>query len=313
MTEFEKVLQECLLDLESGDSNVDECLSRYPGHAPALEPILLTSLDLVRGQEARPSAEFKARVRTRLIQEMQAHPRKSIRFQFLFTRLATSFAVILAALFAAGTVYAQGALPGQLFYPWKLTSENAWRAISPDPVGTDLAIADRRANELIVIGNHAALHLQTLNAYEEVTARLKLEMNSENEARIRKVLNTQIEELNQSGVSTPPLEKNILPTLEFPTPIPTTTAIPSATPSTLLEIPLVNPTLSIPQLNPPLAVSTPTSAPVLEPSQSNPTEPSKIIPTLPVGPIETKIISPLPIKPVETKIIPTIQIPPLLP
>ena len=303
MTEFEEVLQECLLDLESGDSDVDECLSRYPGHAPALEPLLLTSLDLERGREAHPSPAFKARVRTRLIQEMQMHPRKSIRFQFLFTRLATSFAVILLALFVASTVYAQDALPGQLFYPWKVTSENAWRAISPDPVGTDLAIADRRVDELIAIGNNPMLHPQTLNAYNEVTNRLKLEMNGENESRIRKVLNAQSEKLNQSGVLVPPLEHNILPTPELPTPIPTTipttTPIPTATPTTLLEIPLVNSTLPLPQLHPTLPVSTPTSAPVQQPTQSKPTALPNIIPTL--------------VERIETHIIPTIKVPPLLP
>ena len=61
MTEFEKVLQECLLDLESGASDVGECLGRYPEHALDIEPVLLTSLDLERGREARPSAAFKAR------------------------------------------------------------------------------------------------------------------------------------------------------------------------------------------------------------------------------------------------------------
>ena len=303
MTEFEKVLQECLLDLESGDSDLNECLSRYPGHAPALEPILLTGLDLERGREVRPSPAFKARVRSKLIQEMRAHPRKSIRFQFLFTQLATSFAVILAGLFVTGTVYAQEALPGQFFYSWKITSENAWRAISPDPVGTDLAIADRRVDELIAIGNNPVLHSQALHAYNEVTSRLKLEMNAENEARIRQVLNAQSKELNQSGVSIPSVEHNILPTLELPTPIPTiiptTTPVPTATPTTHLEIPLVNSTLPLPQLNPTLPASTPTSAPAQQPTQSNSTALPKIIPTL--------------VERIETNIIPTIKVPPLIP
>lgn len=282
MTEFEKVLQECLLDLERGDSNVKECLGRYPGHAPALEPILLTSLDLERGREARPSAAFKARVRIRLIQEMQAHPRKTVRFQFLFTRLATGFAVMLLALFVAGTVYAQGALPGQFLYTWKLMSENVWRAISPDPIGTDLAIAERRANELIAIGNNAAMRLQAQNAYLEVVARLELEMNAENEERIRTILDSQIEELNQSGVAIPPLEQNILPLPEEPTGTPTETvpALPE-----------------LPQSNPTVPVSTAVSAPVQEPAPSNPTGSPKTIPTLPV----------------ETEIIPTVQVPSLIP
>src|SRR5689334_22017102 len=165
MTEFEKVLQECLLALESGDSTVTECLSRYPNHAFQLEPILLTSLDLERGRGVQPSAAFKARVRARLTQEMRAHPRKSVRWDFIVPRLATSFAVILLALLIAGTAYAQRAVPGSAFYRWKLASENTWRLLSPDPVGTDLEIADRRADELIAVGNNSAYRDQVLKAY----------------------------------------------------------------------------------------------------------------------------------------------------
>jgi hypothetical protein len=282
MTEFEKVLQECLLALESGDANLGECLNRYPGYALALEPILLTSLDLERGREARPSAAFKARVRAKLTQEMQAHPRRSIRFHFMFMRMATNLAVILLALLAAGTAYAQSAMPGNPFYPWKLISENAWRMVSPDPVGTDLAIADRRADELIALGNNAEQHAQTVDAYLEVLARLELEVNVENEARIRQVLNSQIEELNKSGIFLPQSEQNIPPILEEPT------VIPTVTPLLIPEIPQVNPTL-------PLSVAT--SVPVEGTVQGPSTDSPKIVPTLPVG----------------VDNLPTVQVPSLLP
>ncbi len=282
MTEFEKVLQECLLALESGDANLGECLNRYPTYALALEPILLTSLDLERGREARPSAAFKARVRAKLTREMQAHPRRSVRFHFMFMRLATNLAVILLALLSAGTAYAQSAMPGNPFYPWKLISENAWRMVSPDPVGTDLAIADRRAAELIAIGNNAEQRTQAVDAYLEVLARLELEMNAENEARIRLALNAQIEELNKSGIFLPQPEQNILPQLEEPT------VVPTVTPFLIPEIPQVNPTL-------PISIATP--GPVEETVQEPPTDLPKIVPTIPVG----------------NDTLPTIQVPSLLP
>jgi len=282
MIEFEKVLQECLLALESGDANLGECLDRYPKYALTLEPILLSSLDLERGREARPSAAFKARVRARLTREMQAHPRRSIRPNFMFMRMATNLAVILLALLGAGTAYAQSAMPGNPFYPWKLISENAWRLVSPDPIGTDLAIADRRADELIAIGNNAEQRTQGVDAYLEVLARLELEMTVENEARIRLALNSQVEELNKSGIFLPQPEQNILPKLEEPT------VIPTITPLLIPEIPQVNPTL-------PIAIAT--SVPVEETMQESPTDLPKIIPTLPIG-IDN---------------LPTIQVPPLLP
>jgi hypothetical protein len=282
MTEFEKVLQECLLDLEQGDTNVEECLSRHPKYALQLEPVLLTSLDLELGREARPSPAFKARVRAKLTQEMLAHPRRAIRLGFMLRRLATSFAMIVLALVVAGTVYAQGALPGQPFYSWKLASENIWRAVSPDPVGTDLAIAERRADELIAVGDNPAQRAQILEAYLAVLTRLELETNAANEARIHLVLDSQLEELNQSGVSLPGVEQNIVPPLEEPI------VIPTATPFVLPEIPQGNPTLPI---------SAATSLPVHESTQSSSTDSPKIIPTLPV----------------KTDSVPTIQVPSLIP
>jgi hypothetical protein len=282
MTEFEKVLQECLLDLEQGNANVAECLNRHPSYALQLEPVLLTSLDLELGQEARPSPAFKARVRAKLTQEMLAHPRRSIRLGYILTRLATSFAMLVFALVVAGTVHAQGALPGTPFYAWKLAGENIWRAITPDPVGTDLAIAERRADELIAIGDHPAQRAQLVEAYLAVLTRLELEVNASNEARIRLVLDSQLEELNQSGVSLPGVEQNVVPTLEEPILIPTAT-------------PFILP--AIPQGTPAFPDSTATSLPAHEPTQSDSTDSAEIIPVLPV----------------ETDVVPTIQVPSLIP
>ena len=101
MTEFENILELCLLDLEMGIANVDECISRYPEHAPELGSVLLTHTSLERLGEARPSAAFKARVRAKLTQQMQAHPRKSGRFNFTFMRFAANFAVISLMLLGA--------------------------------------------------------------------------------------------------------------------------------------------------------------------------------------------------------------------
>ena len=287
MTEFEKVLQDCLLTLERGDSNVDECLNRHPKHALQLEPILLTSLDLERGREARPSAAFKARVRAKLTQEMRTHPRKTVRFNFMFTRIATGFAAIMLALFIAGTAYAQSALPGSAFYAWKLVSENTWRAITPDPVGTDLVIADRRIDELMAISNNSTQRTQVLGTYLEVVTRLKSEIDADNEARIQSVLNSQIKELNQLGILVPPLDQDIPSELNTPTVTPT-------------NPPLVNP--EIPQVNPTLPIPTVTSVVIQEATQVNPTDSPKIVPTIQVSTVQASTIQ-----------VPTIQVPPLLP
>ncbi len=122
---------------------------------------------------------------------MHAHPRKTTHPGFLFMRLAVSLAFVMLAFLAAGTVYAQSALPGETFYAWKLASENVWRAVSPDPLGVDLALAERRMNELMAVGEDPSLQAQTLDAYLEVTSRLRLQMNATNEERILSVLDSR--------------------------------------------------------------------------------------------------------------------------
>ena len=281
MTEFEIALEQCLLDLELGTANVDECLSRHPGHALQLKPVLLTHASLARIGEARPSPAFKARVRARLTQQMQAHPRKSSRFNFAFMQFAANFAVILMIFLVAGTVYAQRALPDDTFYAWKLASENAWRAVSSDPVGTDLAIAHRRLDELIAVRNDPALQSQALNAYLEVAARLKSEMDAENKARILQTLDSQIKELEESGIHVPQsIDENVLPQPDETLP---TLVSPVATLLPVTEIPQVNPTLPVSTLSAPSSPAPEVTSPLpIEPPQVVPTDLPKIIPTIEV-------------------------------
>lgn len=285
MIEFEHVLQECLRELEQGASSVEECLRRHPSHAAQLEPVLLTSAYLTRAGEARLSPEFKARVRNRLIREMYAHPRKRTRPGFLFVRLAASLAVVVLALLAAGTVYAQRALPGEAFYAWKLASENAWRVVTPDPVETDLAIAQRRVNELIAVQDDPVLSYEVLNAYLEVADRLKSEASAEEKAFILAVLDVQFEELNQAGILPSEPEQKVVPPVDLPT------ATPMITP--VVETPRAEPTQVLPHS---------TDAPQVVPTVEVPPE---IVPTLPEPP---QVIPTLAEPP---QVIPTIEIPPL--
>ena len=290
MTEFENILEQCLLDLELGISNVDECLSRHPGHAQQLNPVLLAHISLERFGEARPSPAFKARVRAKLTQQMQAYPRKSNRFNFAFLRLATNFAVILLVLLGAGTAYAQSALPGESFYEWKLVSENAWRTVSSDPVRTDLAIANRRIDELIAVGDNRQLYSRTLDAYLEVAARLKSEMSAENEALIIQTLDSQVEELKESGIPVPQLiNEEVLSGFD------------ETLPTLVSPITTVVPVTEMPQVHGTLPTSTPLAPEVIQPVLTqlppvNPTHLPESIPTVQVP-----------------SILPTIKVPTLFP
>ncbi|RPJ26381.1 MAG: hypothetical protein EHM33_11730 [Chloroflexi bacterium] len=280
MTEFERILQECLQDLEQGASTVDECLSHHPEHASQLSPVLLANNQLERAGEVRVSEAFKARVRAKLIQEMGTHPRTSrlqpvaVRSGFMFIRLATSLAAILLALLVTGTAYAQRTLPGDTFYAWKLASEKAWRAVSSDPVETDLRLAARRVDELKVVGNDPVLRSQALEAYLETAARLKSEMDPENKTHVLEVLDSQVQDLNQLGILPEETNPDELPQPENPIPTPT------ATPPPILETP------TPPPIDPTdLPEATPTDLPITSP-EVTPTiqAPSEIPPTLQVSP-----------------------------
>ena len=94
-------------------------------------------------------------------------------------------------------------------------------------------------------------------------------MNAGNETRIRQVLNSQIDELNKSGIILPHLDQNqnVLPSLKEPT------AVPASTPQVLPELPQVNPTLPAPAVS---SVVPQESIPV------HPTDLPKIVPTVQV-------------------------------
>lgn len=240
MTEFEQIMEQCLLEMEQGAASVDECLARHPDHAAQLKPILLTASHLVQGRGIQPSAALKARARARLTLHMQAHPRRRLRFGFAFRRLATGFMVVLLTLLASGTAYAQSALPGDPLYDWKLASERAWRAVSPDPVAADIKIANRRITELNEVADDPILHARALEGYFEVLTRLETELDEETLERILPVID--------------PLEDS-----EQPTPMPTDPPAPEGThmpePTTVPEpiqtvVPKIIPTIQFPPLVP---------------------------------------------------------------
>jgi len=268
MTEFEQVLEKCLDDLEQGDSNVDECLARHPRHAAQLEPILLLATGLEQARALEPSATFKARARAKLTLHMQAHPRRSVGAVFAFWRFATSLAVIALALLATGTAYAQSALPGDLFYAWKLASERAWRTVSPDPIRTDLAIANRRIDEINAVLNDPVRGALALEGYQEVLIRLQVEFDAETLEQLLPQIEIELEPTEQL-IPTLPLEPNTTSIPGLPLNA-TATPQPENMNTRLTELPEILPTIS---------------APVIPTSQRPSTEPPNVIPTIEIPPL----------------------------
>jgi hypothetical protein len=73
--------------------------------------------------------------------------------------------VLVLACLLVGTVDAQNALPSDPLYSWKLTSEQVWRSVSPDPVQVDIKLSQMRAQEILLTGGQPKAQEASLAAY----------------------------------------------------------------------------------------------------------------------------------------------------
>lgn len=207
--DFQHVLENCLTRLLSGASSLKECLVRHPEFAPQLEPILQTVLLLDLGRDARPVPAFVNYTQDVLMQSLRFRPRRS---QLVISapavrRLALSFAMIMAAFLATGTVYAQSAMPGESMYGWKRTSEQVWQALAPHSTTADIMLAERRLDEWIAVENDPKLSGLAKNEYQQALAHLKANSSENDLTLIAFMLQSQQEELEQAGLSSPELDE----------------------------------------------------------------------------------------------------------
>jgi hypothetical protein len=207
MNDFETIFDESWNEIESGESTMDEVLARHPEHRAQLSPLLQTASKLARTKDvAAPSPSFRARNRTQLNRYMQENPQMK-RVSPVFWRLTITLVSMLLAFIVSGTVFAQSALPGDVFYDWKLGSENAWRMVSPDRLGTDLTLSNRRVNELVALSGDEIRRTRALEDYQRLLIRFK---DAKDQDRVVIVLQSQWEFLNDAGVSVPELNNYLL-------------------------------------------------------------------------------------------------------
>lgn len=277
MKDFDLILEDCLERLASGASSLDECLLRYPEHASQLRPLLQSAARLEHVRAVLPSPAFKTRVRAQLMAHIQAHPRRR-QGMSPFLRLAFSLAVLMLAFLFTGTALAQSALPGEPLYGWKLASETAWRALSPDPLGTDLALADRRVAELVAVADDPERSAMVLELYREVLNRLKSRGDAQAQNRILPFLQSQQATLTRAGLSVPELDAYVRGHAA-PETTPTVPPQPTATP--IVEIPVLE--TALPEM------------PILDTAIPGTPEVPEIIPTVqaPDLPLPTIEIPPL--------------------
>ncbi len=120
-------------------------------------------------------------------------------------QLSPFYAVLIAAFLVSGTARAQAALPGDPLYSWKRTSEQVWLSVSPDPVGTEMELADRRLNEWMAVENDPVRAAPALIAYESALRSLNAAADPQTHARVLPMLEAHQKVLKNSGVTSGPV------------------------------------------------------------------------------------------------------------
>lgn len=206
LNDFDAILETCVEQIAEGETSLEECLARYPQYEEELAPILFTATQLKSGRDIRPSPFLKGRIRAELNLAMRSNLPRRGRLPITFWRMALNIALLVFALLTTNTVFAQGALPGESLYNWKLASERVWRSVSVDPLGTDLQLSNRRIDEYMAVSNDETRRARVLTSYNELLVRFKAEDNQTNQARILTVLHSQQDLLHKVGLAIPELD-----------------------------------------------------------------------------------------------------------
>lgn len=206
MNEFDLILEECVDLIASGESSPGECLSLYSEYAAQLEPILYTAVSLREVREVSPPPFLRARIRTELEQAMKNNTRRNRGTPVFLSRMALQVAVLIFALIMTNTVFAQGALPGESLYNWKLASEGLWRAVAVDPLGADLQLSTRRVHEYVVVSKDEQRRAAVLLGYNKLLVRFQNEQDEADRVRILSTLMSQQDSLRRAGLSIPELD-----------------------------------------------------------------------------------------------------------
>jgi hypothetical protein len=203
--DLENILDICLYQIEEGECSIDECLARYPEHAAQLQPLLRAAIKLARAREVMPDPSYKMRARSQLNTYMLQNPQRK-RVSPVFWRFSIALVTIMLMFLASGTAFAQQALPGDALYNWKLTSEHVWRFTSNNQLRYDIALSNRRMNELMEVSHDEMRRAWAIQNYEKLLVKLYNAENQQDRQLILSVLQAQHEALIEAGVPVPELE-----------------------------------------------------------------------------------------------------------
>ncbi len=155
---FERALDECLSQLNTGEFGLEEVLARYPEHAAELRPLLRTAMLVRQVPQMVPSPEAKAAGRRRLLAAVAKKRREKAlakpgvlqrlgqqvatvmqpllqpQRQGLMLAQAIAALLVVVSLVGAGTVgVAAGSLPDSPLYPIKRTTEWVQLTLTTSP------------------------------------------------------------------------------------------------------------------------------------------------------------------------------------
>ena len=196
MSKLDLALEDCLVRMDQEGESFEDCLSRYPEFAAELKPLLLAAHQVRDARQPNASPKFKSKLRSDLLAHAHSHqPQAGWRNTPTF-RYAVSFAVLMLAMVTSGTALAQRALPGDILYSWKLGSESVWRSFQKNEVGVDLALVQRRLEELKAVKGHQELEVIGIQAYGNVLEHIGSQYSSNPQS----VVAIQEQILNQRGL-----------------------------------------------------------------------------------------------------------------
>ncbi len=280
------------------------------------------------GREVKPSSGFNTHTRLWLAQYLQFHAHRPAGSS-TFWRMTLIYTALVAAFLITGTAKAQSALPGDILYGWKRTSEQAWLSVSPDPVGTDIILADRRLNELIAVEHDPVRRAEASSDYSAALTKLNPVSNSTTSARLLPVLRAHSQRLANAGL--PAAQVNnyltvgdrpgssvnldpVIPTEVVPPVTEISTAAAAAMPAVV-----ASPSTDVPAVVAPAPIDVPTE--VALPPTEVPTEVAPLpteVPTevtVPATPVPTQAATPATVAPTQVASpatqVPTAVVPPV--
>jgi len=166
---FGDILDKCVSDILDRGRSIEECLDKFPDYRGRLKPLLETTSQILNSRALGVSEEFRWASHDRLINLVNSRPiatsttpkRMNYRFRLFEIlnrktfKLAFVSVLIILMLIVSGitsVAYAStSALPGTIYYPFKLTLERFEVDFAPTEIekaALRLQIATRRIEEV---------------------------------------------------------------------------------------------------------------------------------------------------------------------